>query len=91
MGAGGGQRASVVHGLSPRPAGRVPVRRTRPQIHRTVRFHETMQRADQGLTPSLHPCPRSKLVPPSDTQPVPAADPLGSVPIMSVTKSPSGA
>ena len=38
MGAGGGQRSSVVHGLSPRPAGRVPVRRTRPQIHRTARL-----------------------------------------------------
>ena len=37
MGAGGGQRRSVVHGLSPRPVGHVPVRRTRPQIHRTVR------------------------------------------------------
>ena len=26
----------VIHGLSTRPAGRGPVRRTRPQIHRTV-------------------------------------------------------
>ena len=34
--AGGGQRASVVHGLSTRPAGFAPVRRTRPQFHRTL-------------------------------------------------------
>ena len=31
VGAGGGQRGGVVHGLSPRSAGRVPVRRTRPR------------------------------------------------------------
>ena len=36
VGAGGGQRGSVVHGLSSRPAGRAPVRRTRAQIHRTA-------------------------------------------------------
>jgi len=35
--AGGGQRVSVVHGLSIRPAGRAPVRRTHPQLHRTAR------------------------------------------------------
>ena len=33
--AGGGQRASVVHGLSTRSAGLAPVRRTRPPFHRT--------------------------------------------------------
>ena len=32
----GGQRVSVVHGLSTRPAGLAPVRRTRPQIHRIL-------------------------------------------------------
>ena len=36
VGAGGGQRVAVAHGLSPRPAGRGPVRRTRPQLHRTA-------------------------------------------------------
>ena len=35
--AGGGQRVSVVHGLSTRPTGLAPVRRTRPQFHRTPR------------------------------------------------------
>ena len=33
---GGGQRVSVVHGLSTRPVGLVPLRRTRPQFHRTL-------------------------------------------------------
>ena len=36
MWAGGGQRVRVVHGLSTRPAGLAPVRRTRPQIHRIL-------------------------------------------------------
>ena len=36
MWTGGGQRVSVVQGLSTRPAGLVPVRRTRPQFHRTL-------------------------------------------------------
>ena len=34
MGAGGGQRLGVVQGLSPWPAGRGPVRRTRPPTPR---------------------------------------------------------
>ena len=33
MGGGGGQCLGVVDGLSTRPVGRVPVRRTRPLIH----------------------------------------------------------
>ena len=63
MWAGGGQRDSVVHGPSTRPAGRAPVRRTRPQLHRTLRRH--------GIKPP--PSCRSR-PPPASARPGPNAD-----------------
>ena len=45
-----GKRARVVHGLSSRPAGLAPVRRTRPQIHRTPPVGHRTSRVSPTVT-----------------------------------------
>ena len=67
----GGQRASVVHGLVRRPAGLAPVRRTRPQIHRTPPECAT-QRARSARRSSPVPPPSSTREPSGPDRAAPA-------------------
>ena len=50
---GGGQRRGVAQGLSTRPAGFAPVRRTRPQIHGTGRSTRTERPATGPISAAI--------------------------------------